>query len=429
MGERLYKQAFSRIITGIIVISIIVAAIPMHSNFIVQGFYPGLPKALPDVNCDGIVDIEDIYFVALAYGTMPGQYGYNLEIDINGDGIIDIEDIYYVALHYGELINYAEVTLKVGLMVGGDESDLGFSYMAIQGAEAIAAKYSWWTVSISKLVSYANQRIVAADYGAEGYDVVFCVGGQFMSMLYGWDGPHIPDQYPNTLWVLVPGAGYSDRANFVALGPAFQTVGHYLAGVLTAKMTRTGAVGWIVGTWYEPGYLCMEANAFIAGVHSVNSSVVVYTREVGGTNPWGDPAAGKTIARTLINTYGVDIIAHVADFSGRGVMEACAEAGKPYPMVIGCVADQWTLCPDNMLTSILMDTPGFMNMIIRCVLRGKFLGYKSLDVDLSSLAPFHNLDPLVPQSVRGLLADTIAGINMHAIIVPQNPYKPPEHSP
>jgi len=294
---------------------------------------------------------------------------------------------------------------KVALMVGGDEGDLGFSYMAILGANAIAAKYPWLTVSISKLVSYADQRIVAASYGTAGYDIVFCVGGQFRTMIYGWDGPAVPAQYPNTLWVMVPGAGYSAWSNMVALGQMFQVIGHYLAGVLAAKMTTTGRLGWIVGTWYAPGYLCMEANAFIAGVHSVDPAIIVYTREVGGANPWGDPAAGKTIAQALIDTYNVDIIVHVADFSGRGVIEACVERGK---MVIGCVADQWSLAPDNMLTSILMDTSRFMVMIVDSVLGGAFLGFKSIDVDLSSLAPFHNLDPLVPQSVKELLAKTAA---------------------
>jgi len=55
-----------------------------------------------DINADRIVDIEDIYTTALAYGTMPGQPDYKPNLDINGDGIIDIEDIYTTALHYGE---------------------------------------------------------------------------------------------------------------------------------------------------------------------------------------------------------------------------------------------------------------------------------------------------------------------------------------
>ena len=69
-----------------------------------------------DVNADGIVDIEDIYLVSLAYGslynTTDGQYWHptpcaicphSPNLDINWDVIIDIEDIYVTALHYGEI--------------------------------------------------------------------------------------------------------------------------------------------------------------------------------------------------------------------------------------------------------------------------------------------------------------------------------------
>jgi len=55
-----------------------------------------------DINADGIVDIEDLYLIALAYGTTPGHPRYNPNLDVNCDGIIDIEDIYVAALHYGE---------------------------------------------------------------------------------------------------------------------------------------------------------------------------------------------------------------------------------------------------------------------------------------------------------------------------------------
>jgi hypothetical protein len=55
-----------------------------------------------DVNADGIVDIADIYSIALSYGTTIGTPQYKPNLDINDDGIIDIADIYTTALHYGE---------------------------------------------------------------------------------------------------------------------------------------------------------------------------------------------------------------------------------------------------------------------------------------------------------------------------------------
>jgi outer membrane protein assembly factor BamB len=66
-----------------------------------------------DVNADGIVDIQDIYLIALAYGAVRTNSEYwhpipcetcphSPNLDINCDGIIDISDIYTASLHYGE---------------------------------------------------------------------------------------------------------------------------------------------------------------------------------------------------------------------------------------------------------------------------------------------------------------------------------------
>jgi len=56
-----------------------------------------------DINADGIVDITDIYLIALAFGAMPSDPRYNPNLDIVYDGIVDISDIYTAAIHYGEM--------------------------------------------------------------------------------------------------------------------------------------------------------------------------------------------------------------------------------------------------------------------------------------------------------------------------------------
>ena len=80
------------------------------NSFIDGWVYVGL---VGDVNADGIVDIEDIYKISLAYGSVPvdGEYWHPIpcdacphspNMDINSDKIVDIEDIYIASLHYGE---------------------------------------------------------------------------------------------------------------------------------------------------------------------------------------------------------------------------------------------------------------------------------------------------------------------------------------
>jgi len=61
-------------------------------------------RIVGDANGDGIVDISDIYAVALGFGETPSRPRWNPDLDINNDEIIDIEDIYTVAINYGKSI-------------------------------------------------------------------------------------------------------------------------------------------------------------------------------------------------------------------------------------------------------------------------------------------------------------------------------------
>jgi hypothetical protein len=50
----------------------------------------------------GIVDIVDIVYVAIHFGSQKGDPNYEPNADINCDGLIDIVDIVIVAIHFGE---------------------------------------------------------------------------------------------------------------------------------------------------------------------------------------------------------------------------------------------------------------------------------------------------------------------------------------
>jgi len=309
---------------------------------------------------------------------------------------------------------------KMALMVGGDETDLGFSYMAIQGAYRIRDKYGW-EIDISRLVSFADQARVASDYAARGYDLVFAVGGQFIPTIYF----EVPKQYDNTYFAQVPGLeAPPPPPNVVALHPAFQIVGHYLGGVLAGKMTKTNAVAWVCGEWYP--YIAMEFWAFKAGVESVNPNAKVYAR-VAGT--WGDASLGFQIAKALIETKNVDIIVHVADLTGRGIIAACQAYGIK---VMGSVADQVAIAPNVTLTSIMMDTPLFMEMVAQTIVNGTFkekMGGKAIDVNLGYLAPFHEFEKIVPQAVKDLLTKTEEDIKKGVIVVPRTVTDKPPPDP
>jgi hypothetical protein len=55
-----------------------------------------------DVNGDFIVDLKDVYAVAVAYGSYPGHPRWNPNLDINDDNTIDLKDYYATVLNYGK---------------------------------------------------------------------------------------------------------------------------------------------------------------------------------------------------------------------------------------------------------------------------------------------------------------------------------------
>ena len=64
--------------------------------------YAFVPK--PDVNDDGIINIKDLFTVARAFGTKPGDDGWNPIADVEMDEVIGIKDLYEIAKDYGKTV-------------------------------------------------------------------------------------------------------------------------------------------------------------------------------------------------------------------------------------------------------------------------------------------------------------------------------------
>jgi hypothetical protein len=76
-------------------------SIEMSANHTLHGVF-GISGNQGDVNRDGKVDVKDVYMVARAYGSCPGQINWNSVCDINYDGKIDVKDYYIVCKNYGK---------------------------------------------------------------------------------------------------------------------------------------------------------------------------------------------------------------------------------------------------------------------------------------------------------------------------------------
>lgn len=195
--------------------------------------------------------------------------------------------------------------------------------------------------------------------------------------------------------------------------------GSYLAGVVAGlatketfdpKLNDKNIIGF-VGGMDVPLIKKFEAG-YIAGAKSVNPDVQVVSLYTGS---FTDQARGKELGLSLIE-QGADVIYAAAGACGTGTIQACQEKGA---LFIGVDADQYLTVPgsgDVMLTSMMKRVDNAVFMTIEAALDGSLetnqnqvFGLKEGGVEL---APFHDFDSKVPQSIKDAVtkaADDIIG--------------------
>ena len=124
--------------------------------------------------------------------------------------------------------------------------------------------------------------------------------------------------------------------------------GSYLVGMMAALKSETGTVGFVGGM--DIGLIRKFACGYVQGVKAVNPDATVIQNMTGTTGAaWNDPVKGGELAKGQID-QGADVVYHAAGGTGRGVLQAAADAGK---LGIGVDANQNYLHPGQVLTSML----------------------------------------------------------------------------
>jgi basic membrane protein A len=211
-------------------------------------------------------------------------------------------------------------------------------------------------------------------------------------------------------------------------GLAFQTdEAGFLAGYLAAGMTKTGKVGTFGGIQIPTVTIFMKG--FQAGVKYYNQQKGTKVEVLGWdeatqkglfTGNFNSLDDGKSFATSLVQE-GADIIMPVAGPVGLGSAAYCQTSAKC--LIIGVDTD-WFVSANEFasveLSSVqkLIDVAVFKT--IKDVVDGKYTGgtvvYKLADGGVD-LAPFHNFDSQVPQTLKDELAKAKADIISGAVTV------------
>ncbi len=194
----------------------------------------------------------------------------------------------------------------------------------------------------------------------------------------------------------------------------------FLAGYVAAGTTQTGKVATFGGIQIPPVTIFMDG--FYAGVMYYNAQKGTSVEVLG----W-DPAAqtgsftgnfeskedGRTLGLAFMDE-GADIIMPVAGPVGEGTAAAAQERGNVY--IVGVDSDWFNTVPDFqdiVLTSVLKNMDITTYQSIESVIDGSFEGgliIGTLENGGVGLAPFHNMESMVPSELVAELEDVKAAI-------------------
>ena len=235
-------------------------------------------------------------------------------------------------------------------------------------------------------------------FAERGYDLIIGVGFAQAPIM-----EIVAKDYPNIKFAIVDGA--SDLDNVASLGFK-EHEGSYLVGMIAARESKSGTIGFIGGM--DIGLIHRFATGYEEGAKSVNPNARIIVSYVGVTDgAWNNPGRGKELALAQIR-QGTDVIFTAAGNSGLGAFDAVEQQGRDAngrakAFVIGVDANQNGLKPGFVLTSMVKHVDRAVYEIISDVVNNNFKGGKHVSGVESESGVGYAMDdnngPLIPKDV------------------------------
>ncbi|HBN30187.1 MAG: BMP family ABC transporter substrate-binding protein [Rhodobacterales bacterium] len=221
----------------------------------------------------------------------------------------------------------------------GGKFDKSFNEAAFEGAERWA-KDSGGTYREIELQSEAQREQALRRFAEAGNNPIIVVGFSYATAL-----ETVAVDFPDTHFAIVDMVVDKPNVRSVIFN---EHEGSYLVGMLAAMASKTGKVGFVGGM--DIPLIRKFACGYVQGVKAVNPGATVFQNMTGTTyTAWNDPVKGGELTRAQID-QGADVVYHAAGGTGRGVLQAAADAGK---LGIGVDSNQNYMFPGHVLTSML----------------------------------------------------------------------------
>jgi len=285
--------------------------------------------------------------------------------------------------------------MKVALLLSGPANDQGWNAVALQGLTEAEAEFGIET-AYSEHVGIADSEAAFTDYASQGYDLVIGHGFQ-----YGDPAVKVGERFKKTKFMAIEGASSSE--NVASYVMACEEAG-YLMGVLAASMSKTGKIGMVGG--FEQPSIIKVVEAYKLGAKSVNPDITVFAVYIGS---FTDVSLGKEAALAMAD-QGADVLSHIANQAGTGVIKAAEERGL---MATGDSWDQSVIAPETVMCSTIYSVPVLVKTAVEKVKNGTYEGgifNLGMDVGVVDIAPYNNFSDKIPKDVQKKISDLKAKI-------------------
>jgi basic membrane lipoprotein Med (substrate-binding protein (PBP1-ABC) superfamily) len=295
---------------------------------------------------------------------------------------------------------------KVALLTPGPVSDSGWSAMAYGGLRAIESELGA-TVNNQEATG-PKIRDAMRTYAQQGYRLVFGHGFE-----YNQPAVEVAKDFPNTIFVSSSGA---ETATNVGAFRFYLEQGFYLAGMMGALMSKSGAVAMIGGD--NVPSIKSTFKGFRAGAEAARPGIKVIEVFTGNGV---DIAAAKSATLQAI-AQGADFVIHQANAAAQGVFEACKEKGV---YAFGANLDQNENPSGIVIASAVIDAkPAFLSLARR-VKEGRFTGEVVL-MGMADEAIDFVVNPAlrakIPADVAAKIAEARAKIESGELVVPKDEF-------
>ncbi len=282
--------------------------------------------------------------------------------------------------------------LKIGFIYVGPVGDFGWSYQHDVGRKGLVAALGdkIETTYLENVSEGPDAERSIEQLARAGNKLIFTTSFGFMDSTV-----KVAKKYPGVMFEHA--TGFKRAPNLATYAGRFYE-GRYIQGVIAAKMSKKGVLGYI-GSFPIPEVVS-GINATMLGAQSVNPNIKV---KIIWVNTWFDPGKEADAAKALAD-QGADVLMQHTD--SAAAMQIAAQRGI---LAFGQDSDMIKFGPKAQLTSIVDNWAPYYVQRAKDMLDGS---WKSADVwgglmsHLVTMAPYTNM----PNDVKALAEKTEAAI-------------------